>query len=392
MTALLAAPLALLVGYALILAAHRAWSSDPRRRRRQALKHLRGAIEGVGHASDADERRAALLAWQHAATVLLEIDFAAPTPALLRRAGAVESEWIALWSESDVALYGREGTLTADWQERAKALGRGLRRSGRAAMPRLRPARALPAAAAAALLAALVVPAHADPIADYARGDFLAARQAWRDAAQAKPSDWVARYNLGLAGAQLGDDGGALAETAAAFLHRPSDADVRWNLGVFAARVPGLDPTLSRFANGGGAVKLASLLSPAYWQLLLFAAISVCCFAAGVSLRRWSRSLGYSPVWLALFGSGAMLALASWAGLHQYGHLADPAAALVTREVVVRSVPTDAESTQAAKAIAPGAVVVVRGDFLGWSRAALPSGEIGWVRGEALAPPYGAPG
>ena len=74
-----------------------------------------------------------------------------------------------------------------------------------------------------------------------------------------------------------------------------------------------------------------------------------------------------------------------------YGPLADPAAALVAANPILRSVPTDAEPPQQQKPLPAGTLVVVERDFLGWTKVYLRSGESGWLRRGDLVPLYAAP-
>jgi len=446
---LLAAPFALLVLFWLALALRRAFRTDPRRRRREALRQLRAAVGQIDAASDAEARRRGLLAWQQAAAVILEIDYAAPTPAHVRERGASAfSDWAELWSESDAALYGREAALAEGWCDRARVLCRKVRPPRRNPLRALLPANLLPPLAAAALAIAIALPAasavaddstaaapsgvrrspplsiaaseqvdsaspplavpsnpstataagdtaapadrHDDALALYAAGDFAAAREAWQAAIAADPRNWVARYNLGLAEAQLGQPGRALGQTAAAFLQQPANADVRWNLAAFAALVPGVDRALARFASDAEAPRPARLASPAAWQMLALA--GACVLAVGLAMILWS--LHSARDWRALAAgvalTGAVLGAVAWASLRQYGALADPGAALLATPAALRSVPTDAESAAPPRALPAGAVVVVDRHFLGWARVTLADGESGWLRSDALVPFWNA--
>lgn len=381
---LLAAPFGLLAAYGIALLAHRAWTAEPRRRRREALAALAEAVAVVRRSTDTDERREALLAWQHAVALLLDLDLAAPTPTVLRSCGRVDPEMIALWAECDTALYAADLTLPDDWCGRASGARRRLRRRRRPLAGNLTPGPALPAVAAALLLA-IAVPARGEPLDDYTRGDFAAAGAAFEAAANDRPTDWIARYNLGALAARGGNPERALAETAAAFVLRPSDAGVRTNLAILATQVPGADPTVARFARGERGVALAGLLSPAMWQIVVVAAAATLALGGGILLRRGRPT----PAAAGLVAAGAFAALVGWACLHQYGPLAEPAAALVTQATALRALPTEAADA-ASRTLEPGTLVLAGGgEFLGWSQVVLAGGEIGWLRHEAVAPLHG---
>lgn len=385
--AVLLAPFALLAAYWLALAVRRARQRDPRRARRLALEQLRVLIDQARSATTAEARVAALLAWQHAAAKALNVDLAAPTAVQLRSVGG--EPWVEIWAGSERALYARGHALPNGWAERALALCTRRRRFTLNPLRVFRTQQLFPKAATAALLlACLAARADADGLERYGEGDFAGARAEFLAAAQAAPSDWIARYNLGLADAQLGHDGRALGETLSALAHAPSSPAVRWNAAAFAARVPGLD--------GRAAAVLASdfvtALPPAGWQALLVLAAVLFCSGAALWLRRRYAARGRAGVWsAALIGAGVLCALASTIALQRYGALADPNAALVAQTTVLRSVPTDAEAPGQQRPLAAGALVLAQRDFLGWVQITLPSGETGWLRDADLVPLYGAP-
>jgi hypothetical protein len=386
-----AIPFALLLAYALLLVVRAARQRDPRRAQRAARAALRARVARVRDATSADERLAALLAWQRTAATALAIDAAAPIAETLP-----DPRWAEVWAASERALYAPGHELSAGWCNRATALtarrglglGAALRRviAGRHLVPRA-------ATAAALLVAAAAVPVRgADAIAAYTAGDFTAARDQLRAAVAAAPRDWIARYNLGLAEAQLGDHARAVAETLGAAMQAPRDADVRWNAAAFAAAVPALDPAVAAFARAPG---IAALLAPAGWQIALLVALIIGC-AGGVLLvrARYGASggaVGRLAIALVVLGSAGTAAAIT--ALHAYGPLADPRVALVVGDPTLRSVPTDAEAVQAEKHVQAGTLAFVgREEFLGWTKVALRGGETGWLRRGDVVPLYMAPG
>jgi hypothetical protein len=391
-------PFLIVAAYWLLLAVRRARQTDPRRQQRQAFGHLRAAIAAAQHAIDPDQRKAALLAWQHAAAVLFGLSVAAPTATHVRAARVDRrlsdniDQWCELWAASERALYGRDARLDDWWYAQASAL------CARIRLPRLNPLRAflphnlLPLTAATGLLLVCTVAAQADPLDEYRQGNFTAAQQQFATQAAAAPSDWVARYNLGLTAAQLGENGRALGETAAAFALAPRDQAIRWNLRVFAARIPGLDATLASVAFAPGVAAIARSASPALWQAALIAACIVLSIGAAFALRHRYLS-GTSVVRVhaarALLACGAFGILVALLALRQYGPLANRNAAVVAQATVLRSVPTDAENTQQQTPLAAGTVVVMQKDFLGWVKIARSNGETGWLRRPDVVPLYG---
>jgi BatD DUF11 like domain len=391
-------PFGVLAGYWLVLAMRRARQTDPRRPQREAFVQMRAAIARARQAADAEQRRAAILGWQHAAAVVLGLGVAAPTAAHLRAARAGETgsdgidRWFELWAESDRTLYGRAATLNESWYEEASAL------CSRIRLPRLNPLRVflphnlLPATATAAALVLLAVTAHADAVDAYRQGDFTAAQHQFATQVAAAPSDWVARYNLGLAAAQLGDNGKALGETAAAFALHPRNRDVRWNLQALAARLPGLDATIARVAFASGAAAFARCASPATWQAVLVLACITLCIGAAFMLRQRYRGHASTNGFRcasALLACGAIGALMAVLALRQYGPLANPGAAVVAQATTLRSVPTEAQSAQQEKPLAAGTLVVTQKNFLGWTHVVRGGGEAGWLRRTDLVPLYG---
>jgi len=137
---------------------------------------------------------------------------------------------------------------------------------------------------------------------------------------------------------------------------------------------------------------LAAVLSPAAWQLLVITGALIACSGAALWLRsRYRVTAGRTRLAGALLIVGPVLGVAALLSLHAYGPLADPRAALVAEQTVLRSVPTDAERAQQQKALAAGTLVVVEQDFLGWVKVGLRGGETGWVRHGDVVPLYAAP-
>jgi oxygen tolerance protein BatD len=396
---LLAAPFLGVLLYWILLAVRRARLTDPRRVRRDALARLRTAINTVRTARTLQQRAQALLAWQHAAAILLDIDVAAPTARALhthipRTEAQTTDPWAELWAESERVLYAKDVTLANDWCDQAQALAAHFRRPPFNPLHALRWRNLVPSAAAAGLLL-YALSAHATTAEPQGVSDNRAdAQQQLEAQVHTHPTDWIARYNLGQADYQHGDPGRALADTAAAFALQPRSAAVRSNLATFTTQVPGTDPLLRSLVGGGAAAGVACLESPATWQLLLLTGAVLFCAGAALQLRQ--RYVGHTARlrWStgAFLGVGLTLGVCALISLQQFGALAHPAVAVVARDAALRAVPTDAEQDlHGLRPLRAGTVALVKKDFLGWSNIALANGETGWVRADSLVPVYAPP-
>ena len=219
----------------------------------------------------------------------------------------------------------------------------------------------------------------------YRRAEFLAARDAFAARVAEAPGDPVARYNLGLTEAQLGDRQRALAHTTSAFLRAPRTDAFRWNLGVFASELARIDPAVERIAFGVGAAWVARQASPAGWQLLAVLASVGVCSAAGVGLRRRFSGAAGGRAWTGPVAVASLAAaLLSAVALSEYGNLGTPAAAMLSEDARLRSVPTDADTPQTERPIPAGSLVTIEREFLTWRQVRRANGETGWLRTTTL--------
>jgi drug/metabolite transporter superfamily protein YnfA len=122
---------------------------------------------------------------------------------------------------------------------------------------------------------------------------------------------------------------------------------------------------LAVFAQSGPVQDLARLASPAEWQLALVAAGLLVAAAFGLWLlvgygrrARWLKPAAWSLLVLAL-----LLTAAAAVSLHAYGPAADARAALAWRHSALRSIPTEADTTQKTTPLAAGALAVVDKTF-----------------------------
>ena len=193
----------------------------------------------------------------------------------------------------------------------------------------------------------------------------------------------MARHNLGLALAQQGHWPEAAAQWTSAFLLNPRSESVRWHLGLGYERAEYTPPGLGEFAVASGPHLLARLASPAEWQWLLVGAGLV--FAGGLFLHLLRAYRGGSGRWMRPTATGAMaaalvLAVSALMSLHFYGGTVDPRAAIAWHQVLLRSIPTEADTQQKTSSLPAGSLGVVNKEFLGWVRLEFDNGQTGWVR------------
>lgn len=363
------------------LALRRAQATDPLRARRESRIRISDTLAKL---KSAPASRDLLLAWQHDAAILWQLTHAAPPAAALP-----DAAWSALWTETDRALYGAESALPADWVARAQtALGA---KTVKAFSP-LRlflPRNLLPFFFTLALVALLALPAPtiaATPEAAYRSGDFTAAEKAWRETLAAQPHDAIARYNLSLALAQQDRWGEAAAYAASAFVHDPAAEPIRWQLALASEKAGFAPGPLGAFFTPGPEQSLARLTSPACWQFILV--VSVVIIAVGLALLLLGAYRGPSRprliVALVALFAGLLLTAAAAASLHAYGDTTRANAVIVWRDGLLRSIPTEADTTQKTTALAPGSLALADRTFLGWTRLTFANGQTGWVRTEEV--------
>lgn len=388
----LLAPVPFLLVLWLAFAWRRARWTDPFRKQREARQRLKTTISALRETKNPERLRPLLESWQRDAAILWNIPSAVPAVHhfALRDdpAGtAVNSVWPTLWAESERTLYGVEANLPADWVDRADAA------LAEKTVPRfsafqLFQGRNLLPFAAAVLLTILAAP---QLVADegkplYDRGDFVGAETAWRQSLAAHGTDWIARHNLALALAQQSRWGEASAQATAAFVQHPRDASVQWHMTLFSDRTGFAPGSLSAFVHPSPVHSIALQFSPAEWQRVLVGAVALAVagcaaflFQAYFSLGRWPGVAG-----ALLLGAAMLIGLAGAVSLNLYQEAGDVRAALVWKPSILRSIPTEADTTQKTSPLAAGSLAIVDKTFLGWSRLAFPNGQTGWVRQEDL--------
>jgi hypothetical protein len=379
-----AAALILVAAGWLGLALRRARITDARRPEREARERLCAALARMRAApsdpSHGPAIRPDLVSWQQESARIWTLRPAAPRPQHFS-----DEEWHRLWAEAEDALYGPETVLPSDW----------LARADRAVQAKPTP----PFAARQLFLRRNLFPfliltlalaggARAEsPTAAYQRGDFAAAETAWRSA---RPRDAAARYDLSLALSQQHRWPEAVAEAAAAFVQRPSDPAIRRQFAL-ACEEAGVSPgPLAAFIHPGWGHRFAQLASPAQWQRRLLdagwltAAGCLVLLAAGYGLVRARRQV--SLIGGGLVGLAAVLAAISALSWAAYGPAAYADAAFLWRAGTLRSIPTEADTTQTTVTVGAGLIGAEDRAFLGWVRLTFPNGESGWVRRSDVVP------
>jgi hypothetical protein len=376
----------------LVLAALRSRELDPQRRRRGARQALVAALAEIRATKSS---ASALRLWQQHTAVLWEIPHAAPGSPLVhgsvsRRSPDAAAAWARLWSEADRALHGREAALPQDWLMRAEGALQAVKVPGWNPFTLFGPRNLFPFLVVALILA-LPAAARADSPADaYRRGDFAAAARGWEAAVKAAPADWTARHNLGLALAQQDRWAEATAHWTGALLLNSRAPATRWDLSLGLQRSGLAEPRLVELARGEGRFKFARLATPGEWQLLLIGAAVLLALALVLLLLQGYRRIGGwgRPAALATCLLAMLLAGAATFSLHAYGPLAEPGAVFVVRATTLRSIPTDADTTQKTSPLSAGSIALAEKTFLGWTRLAFPGGQTGWVRTEDLISLY----
>ena len=321
-----------------------------------------------------------LLAWQQDAAILWEIAHAAPAAAAFG-----DAAWAGLWAEVDRALYGPAGGLPADWGARAEAalaakpapafVRRSLFRAGNL-LPWL-------FTLTLAVLAAGSAARAADPAAAYRRADFAGAEQGWRAAAAKDPADWTARYNLSLALAQQNRWEEAAAQATAAFVQQPANASVRWQFALACDKAGFVPEPLAGFLAREPAPDLAQLASAPDWQRFAVAAAVLGALALAALLALGydlARGRGPKAAALGALFIAAAMALAAATSWHAYGMTHEEESVIVWRAGTLRSIPTEADTTQKTTPLGAGTIAVADRAFLGWVRLTFDNGQTGWVR------------
>jgi hypothetical protein len=328
-----------------------------------------------------------LIAWQRDTAVLWQLSHAAP-----RATAFTDEGWSTLWTEADRALYGARIALPSDWIARARAALAAIHIPPFKAVRLFLPQNLMPFAAMLALsfaaTAAVVHAAEMDAMAAYRKGDFASAEKGWQAAVEKTPTDWIARHNLSLALAQQERAGEAAAQAAAAFVQNPRDASVRWHLGLVAEKAGVAPPTLAAFLEPGPSQSIGRLASPARWQILMIlSAWGIAASLGRILANAYNRnSHAVRRAAVSALALSVILGILSIVGVKSYGVAANADSVIVSRPSLLRSIPTEADTTQKTSPLSVGSVALVDKTFLGWRRIAFENGQTGWVRKDDLVP------
>lgn len=390
---------AIFAGYWLVLAYRQSQLTDALYPRRRARKEIERILREIDHASlPKEEVRRLIYAWQKAVTEFAGLKLAVPSAAQIAQAiegvkpGESGSSWAPLWRDSNAALYSEFPVLSPDWVMRARA----------ALSERTLPAVPLGALflrrnivpfATAMLALGLALAPHsvrADGIDQYMSGDFAAAEKSWREAAKAAPLDAHARYNLALAAAQQNRWPESLAQSLAAFCLEPRNASIRWQLALSLDRAGIDNPQISSLSNGTTRYKIARTLSPSEWDVAIIAAALAACVLGALLMAGLYNKRGRGYCWGT--GVATLVAVAViWAGMSSlkcYGQLADQSIVIVSRNVLLCSVPTEIDTSQKTSPLPAGSLAKVDKNFLGWSHLVFPNGQTGWAQTNAITHLY----
>jgi asparagine N-glycosylation enzyme membrane subunit Stt3 len=158
---------------------------------------------------------------------------------------------------------------------------------------------------------------------------------------------------------------------------------VRWHLALGYERAEYTPPGFGEFALASGPHLLARLASPAEWQWLVVAAGFLLACALLLLLVRAYRTVSSAwmhPAAVAVIVLACLLLLGGLVSLHLYGATTDPRAAIAWHQVLLRSIPTEADTQQKTASLPAGSLGIVDREFLGWVRLAFANGQTGWVR------------
>ena len=379
-------PYVALAGFWFWLAVQRAKITDPVRPRREARDRLARTLHRLRSAGD-EEQSALLLTWQRDTTALWQLRHAAPNAATMP-----DQAWNELWIEADRALYGPRNKLASDWVARAQAALTSVRLPKFKPIRLFRPQNLMPFAALLVVgfltTAVIVRAAELDTLSAYRKGEFANAEKGWRATIEKKPTDWIARHNLSLALAQQERPTESAAQAAAAFVQNPANASVRWHFALAAQRSGVVPAVLSPFISPGPLQSIGRMTSAAGWQRwMIFAAWGLAA-ALGVLLFNAYRHRARTTRWIGLGALGVSLIVGgmSAAGVKSYGIAANIDALVVGRPSTLRSIPTEADTSQKTSSLAAGSIALADKTFLGWRRIAFENGQTGWVRKDDLVP------
>jgi hypothetical protein len=393
-------PIAALAVFWFVLAAQRRWITDRLFKRRSARNRVIAIVDeldGPG-APTGQALRLKLFDWQQATAAFGGMTVSTPNPDQIAKgiAGHFKPEvgvaWSRLWTDANHVIFGPNRALPADWTTRAKAALHDAPLDDVPITAAFYPRNLLPFVSVVVLAFAFTAAAHADPGADaYAKGNFSAAEALWRKAVSASPKDAHLHYNLSLALAQQDRWSESAGEALSAFCLDPRDPSIRWQFNLSLDR-SGIDyPVFAGLARGEGLYRVARVLSPAAWELLICLSSLVFALAAATCLfqaYRGTLSCGRRRSYGTVAILGLLLAAASGYSLHLYGPLAQRDIVFVSQATLLETVPNATDTLQKTAPLVAGTLTHALRQFLGWSQVRFANGQTGWVRTDLLISLY----
>lgn len=380
------------------LALQRARKQDPARPRREARDRLLHVLVQSTSGPTPAQLKVTLESFRKESVVLLASTHLTPSAAQIQaqaaKASADGATWSVLWSEAERALFGSDAALPSDWRQRAEAAVRAFSVRPFNPLSSFRLRHLAPFLVWVVVCSWCFTSANAaDATATYRSGKFVEAETTWRERVTTAPTDWIARHNLALALGQQDRWGEAAAHATAAYVQQPRDPSVRWHLELSLQRAGFTPGELVPFLSGNPVYRIAPLLSPTHWTLVLVGA--AWCFVTAVCLQLY-RSFHpgttlLRTLALLLMTLSIVAGTLGFASLYLYRSLADPRAAVVWQTSVLRSIPTEAVANQKSSPLPAGSIGVIDKDFLGWRRLAFSNGQTGWVHAKDLVPLWRAP-
>ncbi|HRE82234.1 MAG TPA: protein BatD, partial [Opitutaceae bacterium] len=88
---------------------------------------------------------------------------------------------------------------------------------------------------------------------------------------------------------------------------------------------------------------------------------------------------------------GVLVAALSLSARRLYGPTADATAVIVWKPTVLRSIPTEADTTQKTTPVAAGSLARIEKTFLKWHRIAFSNGQTGWIQATDALPLWKQP-
>ncbi|OAM90113.1 BatD family protein [Termitidicoccus mucosus] len=428
----------------ILMALKRAFRTDPVRPRREARRRLAQTLQALDATADREHTARLLQAWQRDTAILWQLPQTVPaaenlralakgkfqkTPANdattgsagmagmslrsepardfadknvrapVRASGAATPEvWADLWAESDRVLYAARAPYSPAWTARAAGALAAARLPRFNPLSLLRPRNLFPFLSSFLFIFIFLSTAPTAPAAPetaqksvleaYNAGDFAAAEKHWRDRLAVAPTDWIAHHNLALALAQQNKWAESAAHATAAFVQNPSEPSVRWHLPVMMERAGYAPPVLVNFARPDLMHSLAARRSASGWQDVLLVSVALAAAALILLLARayaLRKKLVLIPALALLLLLASALGVAiSITSLYAWAPVSDTRTVIVWQSSTLRSIPTDADTTQKTTPLPAGSVALVDKTFLGWSRLVFENGQTGWTRREVF--------